>query len=82
MLFPMVIIIKNNTSQFNFVNRSPYGNGCDFKHQIVEYRGNNCYIPTKGYCFVKCVNFLTGADYKQQYLDIIRNEKKAIEYYD
>ena len=66
----------NNTPQFNFVKRSPYGNGCDFKHQIVENRGNNCYIPTKGYCFVKCVNFLTGADYKQQYLDFIRNEKR------
>ena len=28
------------------------------------------------YCFVKCVNFLTGEDYKQKYLDFIRNEKR------
>ena len=69
-------IYKLNTPQFNEVNRSQYGNVCDFKHEIIEYRGNNCYIPTKGYCFVKCVNLLTGVDYKQQYLDFIRSEQR------
>ena len=52
-------IYKINTPQFNLVNRSQYGNGCGFKNEIIEYRGNNCFIPTKGYCFVKCINFLT-----------------------
>ena len=66
---------KIDTPQFNLVNRSQYGNGCDFKHEIIEYRGNICFIPTKGYCFVKCINFLTGLDYKEQYHDFIRNEK-------
>ena len=69
-------IYKINTLKFNKVNRSQYGNGCSFDKIIVEYRGNNCYIPTKGYCFVKCINFITGQDYKEQYLDFIRNEKK------
>ena len=69
-------IYKINTPQFNKVNRSQSGNACDFKHEIIEYRCNNCFIPTKGYCFVKCINFLTGKVYKQQYLDFIRNEKK------
>ena len=69
-------IYKINTPQFNKVNRSQYGNGCSFDKIIIEYRGNNCYIPTKGYCFVKCNNFITGQDYKQQYLDFIRNEKR------
>ena len=46
-------IYKINTPQSNKVNRSQYGNGCDFKHEIIEYRGSNCFIPTKGYCFVK-----------------------------
>ena len=41
-----------------------------------EYRGNNCFLPTKGYCFIKCVNFLTGEDYKERNLDFIRNEKR------
>ena len=69
-------IYKINTPIFKKVNRSQYGNGCNFKHEIIEYKGNNCYIPTKGYCFIKCINFLSGQDYKQQYLDFIRNEKR------
>ena len=31
-------IYKLDTSQFNKINRSQYGNGCDFKHEIIEYR--------------------------------------------
>ena len=69
-------IYKIDTPQFKKVNRSQYGNGCSFDKIIVEYRGNNCFIPTKGYCFVECINFLTGQDYKEQYLDFIRNEKR------
>ena len=69
-------IYKLDTPQFNKVNRSQYGNGCSFDKLIVEYRGNNCFIPTKGCCFVKCINYLTGQDYKKQYLDFIRNEKR------
>ena len=69
-------IYKLNTPQFNKVNRSQYGNGCSFDKIIVEYQGNICYIPTKRYCFVKCINYLTGQDYKQQYLDFIRNESR------
>ena len=69
-------IYKIDTPQFKKVNRSLYGNGCNFDKIFIEYRGNNCYIPTKGYCFIKCINFLTGQDYKQQYLDFIRNEKR------
>ena len=65
---------KIDTPQFNKVNRSHYGNGCSFDKMIVEYRGNNCFIPAQGYCFVKCGNYLTGQDYKQQYLDFIRKE--------
>ena len=53
-------IYKINTPQLKEVNRSQYGNGCSFDKIIVEYCGNNCFIPTKGYCFVKCINFLTG----------------------
>ena len=69
-------IYKIDTPQFNKVNRSLYGNGCNFDKIILEYKGNNCYIPKKGYCFIKCINFLTGQDYKQQYLEFIRNEKR------
>ena len=69
-------IYKIDTPLFNKVKASQCGNGCDFKHEIIEYRGNNCFIPTKEYCFVKCINFITGQDYKQKDLDFIRNEKR------
>ena len=69
-------IYKIITPQFNKDNRSHYGNGCSFDKIIMEYRGNNCFIPKKGYCFIKCVNYLTDQDYKQQYFDFIRNEKR------
>ena len=42
-------IYKLNTPQFKKVNRNQYGNGCDFKHQIIEYCGKNCYLPLDGY---------------------------------
>ena len=74
-------IYKLDTPQFNKVNRSQFGKGCDFKHEIIEHRGN-CFIPTNGYYFVKCISFLTGDDYKQQYLNFIQNEKKTIKYND
>ena len=67
-------IYKIDTPHFNKVKRSQYGNGCSFDKIIIEYRGNNYFIPTKGYCFIKCINYLTGQDYKEQYLDFIRNE--------
>ena len=59
-------VYKINTPKFNKVNRSEYGIGCDFKHKSFEHRGNKCFIPTKGYCFVKCIKFLTGKDFKEQ----------------
>ena len=69
-------VYKINIPQFNLVNRGQYGNGCDFKQKVIESRGNNCFIPTKGYCFVKCTTLITGEDYKEQYLELIRNEKR------
>ena len=64
-----------NTPQFNKVNRSQYGNGCSFDKITVEYRGNNCFIPTKRYCFVKCIKYLRDK-ITNNYLNFIRNEKR------
>ena len=69
-------IFKLDSPKINKVNRSQYGNCCDFKHEIIEYRENDCFIPTEGYSFVKCNNFLTGEGYKEHYLDIIRSEQR------
>ena len=32
---------KINNLQFNLINRSQYGKGCDFKQEIIVYRRNN-----------------------------------------
>ena len=69
-------IYKTSSPEFNKVNRSQYGNGCSFDRKIIEYQSKNCFIPTKGYCFINCIKYLTGHDYKQQYIDFIRNEKR------
>ena len=66
-------IFKLNTPQFNKVNRSQNGNGCSFDKIILENRGNSSFIPTKGYCFVNSNKYLTSQDYKEGYLDFIRN---------
>ena len=42
-------VYKITTPQFNKVKRSQYGNGCSFDKIVLQYRGNNCFIPTKGY---------------------------------
>ena len=44
--------------------------------KTIEYCGKNCYIQSNGYCFIKCNIFLTGEDYKQKYLEFIRNEDR------
>ena len=38
--------------------------------------GNNCYIPTSGNCFIKCINFFTKKDYTDDFLTIIRTEQR------
>ena len=64
-------VYKKDPPQFNLVNRSQYRNGFDFKHKIKEYRGKFFFIPIKGYCFGKCVNFLTGEDYKKNNISFL-----------
>ena len=48
-------VYKLNTPQFNRVNRYQYGRGTNFRQDIVQYTGNNCYIPTSGNCSIKCI---------------------------
>ena len=46
------------------------------EHAVIQYEGTNCYIPTKRFCFIKCINYLAGFDYLKTYLEFIRNEKQ------
>ena len=52
-------IYKLNTPEFKVVRRRAYGKGTNYMQEIVEYHGQNCYIPTSGMCFIKCINYFT-----------------------
>ena len=69
-------LYKLNTPELRKLNRSQYGRGTDFKQDIVEYVGNNCYIPTSGNCFIKCINYFTKKDYTEDFLTFIRMEQR------
>ena len=69
-------LFKLNTPEFKKVNRSQYGRGTDFKQDVVEYIGNNCYIPTSGNCFIKCINYFTKKDFTEEFLTFVRTEQR------
>ena len=68
-------VYKLITPRFNKVNRSQCDRGTDFTQDIIEYTGNNCYIPTSGNCFIKCINYFTKKEYTEEFLNFIRPEK-------
>ena len=74
-MFFMGWLYKLNTPEFFIVNRSQYGRITDFKQNIVEFIGNNCYIPTSGNCFIKCINYFTQKDYTEEFLTFIRTKQ-------
>ena len=43
--------------------------------EIVEYHGQNCFIPTSGNCFIKCIKYFTRKDYAEEILTFIRSKK-------
>ena len=44
--------------------------------EIVEYHGQNCFIPTSGMCFIKCINYFTKKDYTEEFLTFIPSEQR------
>ena len=50
-------VYELNTPQFNVVKRSAYGKSTNHMQEIVESPGQNCFIPTSGMCFIKCITF-------------------------
>ena len=69
-------VFKLNTPQFNVVKRSAYGKGFNYMQEIVEYQGQNCFIPTSGMCFIKCIIYFTKKDYTEKFLAFIRSEQR------
>ena len=69
-------VYKLNTPHFKVVKRIAYGKGTNYMQEIVEYHGRNCYIPTSGMCFIKCINYFTNKDYTEEFLTFIRSEQR------
>ena len=53
-----------------------YGKSTDFRQDVVEYKGNNCYIHSSGNCFLKCNKFFSKKDYTEGSLTFIRTEQR------
>ena len=51
----IVYVYKVKTSHFKVVKRNAYAEGVNYMKEIVDYRGQNCYIPPSGMCFIKCI---------------------------
>ena len=68
-------LYKINTPQFKVVKPSAYAKGTNYMKEIVEYHGQNVYIPISGMCFIKCMNYFSKKDYTEEFRDFIRNEK-------
>ncbi|ESP04710.1 hypothetical protein LOTGIDRAFT_170546 [Lottia gigantea] len=69
-----MIFRKNN---FKEIKRSKKGSGVTLLKKIKEYIGINCYIPSDGYCFVKCVNRVLNEDYTRDFQDFINSFSKS-----
>ena len=69
-------VYKLNTPHFKIVKRSASGRGTNYMQEYVDYHGRNCYIPTSGMCFIKCIKYFTKKDYTEEFLTFIRNEQR------
>ena len=71
-------LCRLNTPDFRRVKRSQFARGTDFKQDIVEYHGRNCYIPTSGMCFIKCINYFTKKRLYRRIFNFYSNCTKKI----
>ncbi|ESP04436.1 hypothetical protein LOTGIDRAFT_170829 [Lottia gigantea] len=70
-----IILMKDN---FQEIKRSRVGRGgTDLLKKINDYEGDNCYIPTDGHCFIKCVNRVLNEDYTREFQEYINGFSKA-----
>jgi hypothetical protein len=71
-------VVRYTPESLRVLKRSNYGRGADFMFAIKEYIGENCYIPTDGNCFIKCVNYLL--QHKRNWRNIL--EELSLSMYD
>ena len=61
---------------FERVTRSDHGRGADEFNNIQEYKGINCYIPSRNGCFLKCINYILRKDFSMEYFEFIQSYKR------
>ena len=64
-------IYNLNTPHFKIVKRNAYVKSTNYMQGIVEYRGENCYIPTSGHCLIKCINQFTKKKIKKKNFQLL-----------
>ena len=57
---------------FKQVNRSDHGRGANELNNIQEYKGINCYIPSRNGCFLKCNNYFFKKGFPMKYFEFIQ----------
>ena len=68
--------IYRHFKNYKKVNRSNHGRGADEFNDILEYQGNNCYIPNGNGCFLKSINYIFDKDFSIEYFDFIKSYKR------
>ena len=58
------------------INRSEHGRGANEFNNILEYEGDNCYIPNGNGCFLKCINYIFDKDFSTEYFEFIKSYKR------
>ncbi|ESP04509.1 hypothetical protein LOTGIDRAFT_170755 [Lottia gigantea] len=69
-----IFLLKDN---FKEIKRSKVGRETELLKKINEYIGENCYIPTDGNCFIKCVNYVLNKDLTNEFQNFINGFSKA-----
>ena len=44
--------------------------------ESVKHHRQNCYIPTFGMCFIKCINYFTKKDYTEEFFTFVRTDQR------
>ena len=58
------------------ITRSDHGRGANEFNNILEYEGENCYIPSGNGCFLKCINYIFDRDFSTEYFEFIKSYKR------
>ena len=62
--------------KYKKVNGSDHGREANEFNNILEYKGENCYIPSGNGCFLKCINIIFNKDFSIEYLKFIKSYKR------